>query len=866
MKRSMKKLLGLLLVLVLALSLIPAAAAEESSELWVGGVQVTGETTSGEGWSFDADTKTLTLTDADITEKYNGCSIYADNMDLTVELVGKNSLSYALFVDNGNLKLQGKGSLSATDGAYGIYVAGSLSISGGCTVEATGGTGLNVGGNLSISGGCTVEATGGNYGLSVGGSLSISDGCTLKATGGKYGIYAKGSLAIEDSSVEVTSQGYYGCYSVGKLSITGNSKLNVQAKDCALYSGSEISLGEGLIIKEPAGGVVDGLYISVDGAAAAKVVIEPAPTHSITLSAEPAEGGTPTASASSAWEGKEITLSPGTNDGYTFKEWKVVKGGVTVADDKFTMGTEDVEIQAIYEHLLYTVTFDPNGGTGAMNTLTVKYGEQLTLPECGFTAPKGQEFDAWDLGKPGDKIDVNGDMTVKAQWKDITYTVKYDPNGGEGTMDDASVKYGEKLTLPECGFTAPTGKEFDKWDLGKPGDKVDVNGDMTVTAQWKDITYTVKYDPNGGKGTMDDASVTYGKKLTLPECGFTAPEGKEFDKWDLGKPGDKIDVSGDVTVKAQWKWLNFTVKFEVNGGSTVAEQTVQYGEKAAKPADPKRETYTFDGWYSDKELTKAYDFSAPVKGELTLYAKWNPVIYTVSFEVNGGSTVAEQKIQEGQKAVKPTDPKKENYLLEGWYSDKGLTKAYDFSTPVKGDLTLYAKWKEDIKYTVTKGNNTVITKGDKAALELTVTRNLNDAGCFAHFLSVQVDGKELVKDTDYTAKSGSTVITFKKDALNKLTTGTHTVTVIFDDGYATARITVKAGTSGGGTGPKTGDESTAWMWIMLIAAAVTLAIVVFLLLRSMRKNAKPQEIPAEEIGGEEIPPEAPDRNYQDPKA
>ena len=65
-----------------------------------------------------------------------------------------------------------------------------------------------------------------------------------------------------------------------------------------------------------------------------------------------------------------------------------------------------------------------------------------------------------------------------------------------------------------------------------------------------------------------------------------------------------------------------TVTFDSNGGSAVEAVTLEDGQAVAKPADPTREGYTFAGWFADKGLKTAYDFSAPVTGDLTLYAKW----------------------------------------------------------------------------------------------------------------------------------------------------------------------------------------------------------------------------------------------------
>ena len=74
----------------------------------------------------------------------------------------------------------------------------------------------------------------------------------------------------------------------------------------------------------------------------------------------------------------------------------------------------------------------------------------------------------------------------------------------------------------------------------------------------------------------------------------------------------------------------------------------------------------------------------------------NTVEYTVSFDSNGGSAVTAQSIEAGQKVTKPADPTKANYAFAGWYSDSGLTQAFDFNTPISTDITLYAKWNEII--------------------------------------------------------------------------------------------------------------------------------------------------------------------------
>lgn len=68
-----------------------------------------------------------------------------------------------------------------------------------------------------------------------------------------------------------------------------------------------------------------------------------------------------------------------------------------------------------------------------------------------------------------------------------------------------------------------------------------------------------------------------------------------------------------------------TVRFHSNGGTKVEDQIVLYGEKISRPSDPQRKGYEFDGWYSDIDLSKEWNFESDlVKENMSLYAKWSP--------------------------------------------------------------------------------------------------------------------------------------------------------------------------------------------------------------------------------------------------
>ena len=167
----------------------------------------------------------------------------------------------------------------------------------------------------------------------------------------------------------------------------------------------------------------------------------------------------------------------------------------------------------------------------------------------------------------------------------------------------------------------------------------------------------------------------------------------------------------------------YNVVFNLNGHGKQVPRSLYIEEDgvAARPADPVDEDgWTFGGWYTDKACTSAYDFTTPVGANITLYAKWvdgSVVTYTVTFNANGveaSGMPATQTVEEGGIIVKPdSDPLAEGYTFGGWYTDEACTAAYDFTTPVTAETTLYAKWVEDavVTYTVSFNANEVTASG-----------------------------------------------------------------------------------------------------------------------------------------------------------
>ena len=210
------------------------------------------------------------------------------------------------------------------------------------------------------------------------------------------------------------------------------------------------------------------------------------------------EGTYFTAARASDWTGGTVSKVDGwdvlTLDNRDVKEvtYKYDTGNAKIGKVAFTLKTE---VPAKY----ITISFDPNGGTGTMQPMKVKSGENFTLPECTFTPPAGKEFAGWlavngKVHPAGEVVTSSIDQSFKATWKDkeaAEVTISFDPNGGTGTMQPMKVKSGENFTLPECTFTPPAGKEFAGWlavngKVHPAGEVVTSSIDQSFKATWKD--------------------------------------------------------------------------------------------------------------------------------------------------------------------------------------------------------------------------------------------------------------------------------------------------------------------------------------------------------------------------------------------
>lgn len=135
-------------------------------------------------------------------------------------------------------------------------------------------------------------------------------------------------------------------------------------------------------------------------------------------------------------------------------------------------------------------------------------------------------------------------------------------------------------------------------------------------------------------------------------------------------------------------------EFDTQGGTAIDKQAFEYGQKVTKPSDPTKPEFYFGGWYKEPDCTNVWNFSSDIPtNDIVLYAKWIAEPLEVTFNSTGGSAVESQYINEGEKAVEPSDPTKAGYRFEGWYKEEACTNRWDFANDVvTQDITLYANW------------------------------------------------------------------------------------------------------------------------------------------------------------------------------
>ena len=381
-------------------------------------------------------------------------------------------------------------------------------------------------------------------------------------------------------------------------------------------------------------------------------------------------------------------------------------------------------------------------------TIIDEYSHKTTCEYC----EADQDLDLHEYDASGLTCTLCGYQRIK---------VSFDPGDGSGTMEDVYLSKGETYTLPKSAFTPPENKYFSGWrgtigsttDVFVPGATFKLNESVTLTAEYGE-TYQlwvggvqvtdanrndvfedgkVSFDPENCVLNLDGVtmlpgingnqrSMIYARRMNLTVTGSgDLTSGQMFSNGiyvDLGS----LTLNGDFSVTgSQNNAFTATKDILIKGGAITA-QAKSYGIHAG------RRLYLYDGITritADAEQQKTFHYSDIFVDPSLLVTAYSPEIalrpdgtfyydYTkhiviergavITYRLDGGTMDGQsdevKAVVEKNTTVAEPEPVRDGYSFDGWYTDDQYGSLFDFDDPVTEDITLYAKWTQKPRYTI----------------------------------------------------------------------------------------------------------------------------------------------------------------------
>ena len=494
--------------------------------------------------------------------------------------------------------------------------------------------------------------------------------------------------------------------------------------------------------------------------------------------------------------------------GYQFAGWFADSAGLIPFDFAGTVVTEIWVIYAKWNEILWNITFQLNDGTsGQLDAQRVRNGSYAvwkTPPSRGV----GWGFAGWFIDEEGTPEaaytfdqPVTQDKDLYAAWDAAHYYVHYSGNYVGGVVTSVPVSFGATL---QPGALPPVpqreGYAFGGWYetadcQGLQWTGGVINEDKTVYAQWSAELYTVTFTKYAGSPETYTVQSGYGRPLAHitpdqlaepgnaaagsvlePETGWTPWAGWGFIRWQ-DQQGTQWDfaspVTESITLTGVWARNSYTVTLDgMNDAPPAAITGINAGMVPALGGNPDKAGHTFAGWYTDTRCSTEYT-PAPLYRDITLYAKWTVNTYTVTFDANGGSAVASQPVVYQHTVAPPAEPVRPGHTFNEWRRANG--EPYNFTTPVTGEMTLFANWLPGTYYTVTlynrhtfetiavrKMSGTTYTPNSDAAVSARVGANGWRAEKWYTFAdATERDSFQITEDTVLIARSERITVTYR---------------------------------------------------------------------------------------------------------
>lgn len=431
----------------------------------------------------------------------------------------------------------------------------------------------------------------------------------------------------------------------------------------------------------------------------------------------------------------KVDLPIPTRSTYIFDGWFLTPD--YSGEKQTTIPTGSMEDKKFYaKWYQYTITYDA-GENGKMPDSYPKVyssGDIFDLPKPTSSDTK-KEFVAWFdnsgyTGTPYYSVKgLTGNKTFYAKWL-TAMLITYHLNGGTNPKD-APITFtveSKDVILP---IPTRDGYTFFGWFdnnifSGLKKDKIPTGTDKNQTfyAKWTPTIYKITYNLNGGTNP-DGIKQTY----TIEDNDIKLPsptrDGGTFAGW-FTDPNFNRSITmiskgntGDKTLYAKWNLTTYTIKFDTKGGSSLGDVSYTIDtDNVILSTKSRKEGYTFAGWYKDETYTQPFGetISKGTSGNFTLYAKWNPVNYTIKYETYSDVEVPSSTYTIEQEVALPA-PQRSAYSFAGWYESDRLEgePIMAIAKGTIGNKTLYAKWSAGSVVTISQGANGTFTvkNGDK---------------------------------------------------------------------------------------------------------------------------------------------------------
>lgn len=452
-------------------------------------------------------------------------------------------------------------------------------------------------------------------------------------------------------------------------------------------------------------------------------------------------------------------------DGYRLIGWsfdKVEKGILTPTTDLLTEEEKANErvpannskiYYGVWELKEYKITFDYNyDEKGTIETKTVEHNDWINFPEHIKNEREGYNLIGWSKDKDANehRSDLinekratkdDNETTYYAIWKLKEYNITFVYNDGTGETLVKKFNHGEPIIFPS---REKEGYKLIGWSFDGTKQNIVVNETANEEREryfaiWEPIKYTIRYDGNSAtEVAMEPTQHTYDEPKKLSANTYVKT-GYKFLGWTKVRDGAVVDFNDEATVEnlanvdgavvtlyAKWQAIKYTIKYDGNDetSGTTNDSIHTYDEDKALTENGYSKTgHTFIGWAETETGAKKYNDKQTVKNltdkdgdVITLYAKWEPIKYTIEYNGNGatsGSTPSSEHIYDVKKELTPNGFSKTGHTFKGWATSSSGSKVYSDKQEVENlttengrTVTLYAKWERNTYNITYKRNHT----------------------------------------------------------------------------------------------------------------------------------------------------------------